>query len=303
MRRRFSAPLLAALLVVTVAVIPEAAAPADTAAPTCKTGSGYWMVSSDGGIFNFGDAKFFGSTGGTKLNRPIIAVIPTPTGKGYWLIADDGGVFSFGDAKFEGSTGDIKLAKPIIGAASSSTVGCPGPQGPTGAQGVQGPVGPQGPQGVEGPQGAQGIQGPPGSDGAPGAPGGTGPPGPPGEATTAYTTAPSDPAGFFATSEPGTDVAHLDLPVGVYAVTARTVLTTTFGGQQATCRLRPVNGGQDPIQVPVQAGSPQILTFTGTTDLAQAGTVTLNCLSSGGKVQAGSSRITAIKVGIVQIQS
>ncbi|MDQ3945720.1 MAG: hypothetical protein M3357_11325, partial [Actinomycetota bacterium] len=33
--------------------------------------AGYRFVASDGGIFSFGDAKFQGSTGATKLNRPI----------------------------------------------------------------------------------------------------------------------------------------------------------------------------------------------------------------------------------------
>ena len=27
-------------------------------------GGGYWLVASDGGIFTFGDARFYGSTGG-----------------------------------------------------------------------------------------------------------------------------------------------------------------------------------------------------------------------------------------------
>jgi hypothetical protein len=29
------------------------------------TGKGYWLVASDGGIFTFGDAVFFGSHAGT----------------------------------------------------------------------------------------------------------------------------------------------------------------------------------------------------------------------------------------------
>ena len=33
---------------------------------------GYWMVASDGGIFAFGDAQFFGSMGGTPLAQPIV---------------------------------------------------------------------------------------------------------------------------------------------------------------------------------------------------------------------------------------
>ena len=33
-------------------------------------GRGYWLVASDGGIFSYGDAPFYGSTGGIALNRP-----------------------------------------------------------------------------------------------------------------------------------------------------------------------------------------------------------------------------------------
>ncbi len=35
---------------------------------------GYWLVSSDGGIFAFGDAQFFGSTGGMTLNKPVVGM-------------------------------------------------------------------------------------------------------------------------------------------------------------------------------------------------------------------------------------
>ncbi len=46
-------------------------------APT-PTGAGYWLVATDGGIFSFGDAQFYGSTGSIHLNRPITAMAPTP---------------------------------------------------------------------------------------------------------------------------------------------------------------------------------------------------------------------------------
>ena len=39
-----------------------------------RTGSGYWFVASDGGIFAFGDAEFFGSTGDIALNQPIVGM-------------------------------------------------------------------------------------------------------------------------------------------------------------------------------------------------------------------------------------
>jgi len=66
-------------------------------------GKGYWLVASDGGIFAFGDAAFYGSTGSLTLNRPVVGMAATPDGKGYWLVASDGGIFAFGDATFSGS--------------------------------------------------------------------------------------------------------------------------------------------------------------------------------------------------------
>jgi ribosomal protein L24E len=104
-------------------------------------GNGYWLVAADGGVFNFGSAKFYGSTytygitglhGNHPLNAPIVAIVPTPDGKGYWMVAKDGGVFDFGDAKFYGSTytygitglhGSKPLAAPIVGAAATPSGG------------------------------------------------------------------------------------------------------------------------------------------------------------------------------------
>ena len=82
---------------------------------TTASGLGYYMVASDGGIFAFGDAVFHGSMGGTKLNAPIMSLVPTAGGGGYWLVASDGGIFAFGDASFRGSLANITLNKPITG--------------------------------------------------------------------------------------------------------------------------------------------------------------------------------------------
>jgi hypothetical protein len=66
-------------------------------------GAGYWLVASDGGIFTYGDAQFYGSTGSLTLNQPIVGMAATPDGGGYWLLASDAGVFTYGDAQFSGS--------------------------------------------------------------------------------------------------------------------------------------------------------------------------------------------------------
>jgi hypothetical protein len=80
---------------------------------------GYFMVAIDGGIFSFGDAGFYGSTGSIKLNQPVVGAAAHPSGRGYWMVAADGGVFSFGEARFHGSTGSIKLNRPIVGMAAT----------------------------------------------------------------------------------------------------------------------------------------------------------------------------------------
>ncbi|HET9769281.1 MAG TPA: hypothetical protein VFS16_00230, partial [Acidimicrobiia bacterium] len=119
LRRRTAAVLAVALAAVLPLAAPTPSAQADDRSATAAAARGYWMVAADGGIFSFGDAKFFGSTGNIKLNQPIVGMASTPSGNGYWFVAADGGIFSFGDAKFFGSTGDIKLNKPIVGMAST----------------------------------------------------------------------------------------------------------------------------------------------------------------------------------------
>jgi hypothetical protein len=75
--------------------VPNAEAQAETGKPPTAS---YWLVAVDGGIFAFGDAGFFGSTGDLALAQPIVGMAATPTGKGYWFVAADGGVFALGDA-------------------------------------------------------------------------------------------------------------------------------------------------------------------------------------------------------------
>ena len=67
---------------------------------------GYWINAADGGVFSFGNAQFYGSTGGMRLNQPVVGMASTHDAGGYWEVAADGGVFSFGDAQFHGSTGE-----------------------------------------------------------------------------------------------------------------------------------------------------------------------------------------------------
>ena len=87
---------------------------------TVKAAShGYWLVGSDGGIFSFGTAAFFGSTGSIHLQRPVVGITPTSTRNGYWLVASDGGIFSFGDSSFYGSIPGVGLHPASSGLPNS----------------------------------------------------------------------------------------------------------------------------------------------------------------------------------------
>jgi hypothetical protein len=127
------------------------------------SGSGYWLVASDGGVFTYGTAQFYGSMAGKHLNSPITGIVATSDGHGYWLVAQDGGVFSFGDAPFEGSRAGQTLAAPVVGMTSTNSSDA----GPTGATGPAGATGNPGASGLTGVQGATGPTGPAGAAGQP----------------------------------------------------------------------------------------------------------------------------------------
>lgn len=84
--------------------------------------TGYWLVASDGGVFAFGDAAFYGSTGNIHLAKPVVGIAPTPTGKGYWMAAADGGIFNFGDAVLYGSLPGLHVhVDNIVGISATPT--------------------------------------------------------------------------------------------------------------------------------------------------------------------------------------
>ena len=68
-------------------------------------GQGVWQVGTDGGVFAWGNAGFYGSLPGEGIvpNSPVVGIASTPDARGYWLLGADGGVFAFGDAGFFGS--------------------------------------------------------------------------------------------------------------------------------------------------------------------------------------------------------
>jgi hypothetical protein len=105
--------------VVDVTVTTPGGTSQQTSADQFTYGHGYWLVGSDGGIFSFGSAAFYGSMGATHLQRPVVGIVPTRNWSGYWLDASDGGVFSFGDTQFHGSIPGLGLNPASSGLPNS----------------------------------------------------------------------------------------------------------------------------------------------------------------------------------------
>jgi hypothetical protein len=74
------------------------------------------MVASDGGIFAFGAAPFYGSPAGMAAST-IVGIAATPAGNGYWIVGNDGSIYNFGVAPYLGGLGGRALNRPIIGMA------------------------------------------------------------------------------------------------------------------------------------------------------------------------------------------
>jgi Cellulase (glycosyl hydrolase family 5) len=111
---------------VTTTTTTMATAPPTTTTPTTTpghpSGHGYWLVGSDGGIFTYGAAQFYGSTGALQLQRPVVGISPTNNDGGYWLVGSDGGVFTFGP-NFYGSVPGLGLAP--AGSSSARRLNAP----------------------------------------------------------------------------------------------------------------------------------------------------------------------------------
>ncbi|HVX20363.1 MAG TPA: hypothetical protein VHB02_03350 [Acidimicrobiales bacterium] len=115
--------LVAGALVAAGLTCAGVATVAGAATTSASKPPAYWLVASDGGIFAFGGAGFYGSTGSMQLNKPVVGMAGTADSGGYWLVASDGGIFTFGDAQFYGSTGAMALVKPVVGMAATPTGG------------------------------------------------------------------------------------------------------------------------------------------------------------------------------------
>jgi hypothetical protein len=71
-------------------------------------GGGYWIATRSGRVLSFGNATGFG--GARASGATMAEIAATPSGLGYWLFATDGRVFAFGDAAHLGNAKSNRIA-------------------------------------------------------------------------------------------------------------------------------------------------------------------------------------------------
>ncbi|HUJ66055.1 MAG TPA: SpoIID/LytB domain-containing protein, partial [Acidimicrobiales bacterium] len=92
-------------------------------AATSGGDNGYEIALSNGGIYTYGGAGFYGSARGKNPPSPIVGMAATPDGRGYWLVLSDGGIYTFGDAGFYGSARGTTPAPTVVGITATADGG------------------------------------------------------------------------------------------------------------------------------------------------------------------------------------
>jgi hypothetical protein len=99
---------------------PPTTTPPPTTAPTAPASSlhGYRFVATDGGIFDFGGAGFYGSAGASPLSSPVVAMAVQPDQSGYWMVTSAGQVLTYGSAVGYGSL-PVRPNSPVVAMSAS----------------------------------------------------------------------------------------------------------------------------------------------------------------------------------------
>src|SRR5581483_3161288 len=89
---------------------------------TSPDGRGFWLATTSGGIYTFGDAPYYGSAAGLEPSHPLVGMALTSGGHGYWLAFADGAVLGFGDAEVPFLGLSSPPSAPIVGLAADPGV-------------------------------------------------------------------------------------------------------------------------------------------------------------------------------------
>ena len=107
----------------TATTTTQTASSSTTGATLPVSDQSYWLATSDGGIFTFGNARFYGSMGGGSPPYPITAMTMMFSGKGYWMTTSQGAVTNFGAAQLFTVTPTVSSA--VVGMAPARGNGDP----------------------------------------------------------------------------------------------------------------------------------------------------------------------------------
>ena len=83
-----------------------------------RTGLGYFVATSDGGVHNFG-APWYGSAAGTLGGATAAGLACDPVTGGYWILKSNGGVANYNAAWYGSLAGQIPAGRKVTGIASS----------------------------------------------------------------------------------------------------------------------------------------------------------------------------------------
>ena len=87
---------------------------------------GYWEITANGGVHAFGSAPFYGSMAGKAITAPIVSLVTGPQSNGYVLVGSDGNTYSLGGAPQVGKVLP-HLASPLVGAVADLNPNANGP--------------------------------------------------------------------------------------------------------------------------------------------------------------------------------
>ncbi len=82
-------------------------------------GTGYWVLRSDGYVYNYGNAAPLGWPPLANFGMKAVGIAPSPDGAGYWIVTANGVVFGYGSAANFGHP--ATLGSAVTGLAATPT--------------------------------------------------------------------------------------------------------------------------------------------------------------------------------------
>jgi hypothetical protein len=78
------------------------------------SGDGYWVANASGRVYAFGAATHHGDSPSLASNERVASISTTKSGNGYWLFTSAGRVFTYGDAMHRGDMSGTRLNGPVL---------------------------------------------------------------------------------------------------------------------------------------------------------------------------------------------